>query len=299
MIFLGTTFCSGRYSLLPPPTNITTIIAVQIFDGEYSRIILTTNTSFTVNNFNDEWDEHMKMNADFSKGVDAGNSGFNLKTTDTIVIKRRELGTYDWVVIYTKEISTVEDFNINIRDTYAKSGTEYEYCVSSYLNGIENSYVIENVYSDFEGFYITDKDLIYGTIYDVDGCDTSRNMINQTLSLINSKYMTVVSNSQQNCDSGTITGTFIKMDDGDFNASKSLQYRNQFKNRLANKKPLILKIDDGRIWMIRVVDNPSDNVGGHRDIRKISFSWVEIGDYNDMKTLYMNGFSDIDARWWS
>lgn len=299
MIFLGTTFCSGRYSLLPPPTNIATITAVQIFDGEYSRIILTTNTSFTVDNFNDEWDEYMKMNADFSDGVNAGNSGFNLKTTDTIVIKRRELGTYDWVVIYTKEIFTVEDFNINIRDTYAKASTEYEYCVSSYLNGIENSYVIENVYSDFEGFYITDKDLIYGTIYDVDGCDTSRNIINQTLSLINSKYMTVVSNSQQNCDSGSISGTFIKMDDDNFNASKSLQYRNQFKNRLANKKPLILKVDDGRIWMIRVIDNPSDNVGGHRDIRNITFSWVEIGDYNDMKTLYMNGFSDVDARWWS
>ena len=112
--------------------------------------------------------------------------------------------------------------------------------------------------------------------------------------------MTVVSNSELNCDSGSISGTFLKMDDYDseINRSASLEYRNNFKNRLANKKPLILKVDDGRIWMIRVTSNPNDNMGGHRDIRQISFQWVEIGDVNDMKTLYMNGFSDVDSRWW-
>lgn len=299
MIFLGTTFCSGRYSLLPPAiNNIADITAIQIFDGEYSRIVLTTNTSFTVNNFDDEWDEYMRMNANFSNGLEASNSGFNLRTTSHIVVKRRELGTYDWVVIYVKKIETSEDFNVNIKDTYARAGVEYEYCVSSYLNGVENSYVITNVYSDFDGFYITDKDSIYGTIYNIDGCDTSRNILNQTLSLINSKYMTVVSNSQQNCDSGSISGTIIKDTDGEFDLDKTLQYRNQFKNKLANKKPLILKIHDGRIWMIRASESPSDSMDGHKDLRQISFNWVEVGDVNDMRTLYMNGLSDVDSGWW-
>ncbi len=298
MIFLGTTFCSGRYSLLPPATNIATITAIQIYDGEYSRIVLTTDTSFTVNNFDDEWNAYMKMNVDFSKGVEAGNSDFTLRTTDKIVIKRREMGTYNWIVIYEKDVKNVEDFNINIKDTYARAGVEYEYCVSSYLDSVENSYVISNVYSDFEGFYITDKDCLYGTVYNVDGSDTSRNVLNQTLSLINSKYMTVVSNSQQNYDSGSISGTIIKNSDGEFDAEKTLQYRNQFKNRLANKKPLILKIHDGRIWMIRATESISDSMDGHKDMRQISFSWVEVGDVNDMKTLYMNGFSDIDSGWW-
>ena len=300
MIFLGNTFCSGRYALLPPTNIIANITAIQIFNGVYSRIFLSTNKDLTIQEIDNPWDEYTQMNADFSKGIDAGNSGFSLKNTNNVVIKRRELGTYDWMTIYVREINKIEDFNIVINDTYARAGTEYEYSISSFLNGMENSYVIQNVYSDFDGFYITDKDCLYGTIYDVDGCDTSRNITAKTLGLLNSKYMTVVSNSELNCDSGSISGTFLKMDDynSEINRSASLEYRNNFKNRLANKKPLILKVDDGRIWMIRVTSNPNDNMGGHRDIRQISFEWVEIGDVNDMKTLYMNGFSDVDSRWW-
>lgn len=299
MIFLGETFCSGRHSLLPPTINLANITAIQIFDGSYSRIFLSTDTSLTVNNIDDPWDEYTKMNADYSKGLDAGNSGFSLRNTDHLLIRRREFGTYDWTTIFVKEIKNLDDFNINFEDTYARAGVEYEYCVSSFLNGVENSYVIQNVYSDFQGFYVTDKDCLYGTVYDVDGCDTSRNIATKALELLNSKYMTVVSNSVLNCDSGGITGTFLKMDYDGINSQTSLEYRNNFKNRLANKKPLILKIDDGRIWMIRVTSSPNDTMSGHRDIRQINFEWVEIGDVNDMKTLYMNGFSDVDSRWWN
>ena len=300
MIFLGTTFCSGEHTLSPIPTKVKPIIAIQIFDGTYNQLFLSSDTSLTVNNFDDEWTYDTKINADFNGNFEAGNVGFSIKTTDNLVIRRREIGTTDWTVIYVKEIKKADDFHLLINDTYARAGVEYEYSLSSFCNGIENSYLIENVYSDFSGYYITDKDSIYGTIYDLDGCDTSRNIANQTLQLLNSKYMTVVSNSNLNCDSGSITGTFIKINCDDYTVDQNggLQYRNDFKNRLANKKPLILKIDDGRIWMIRVTGNPNDTQGGHRDIRQITFEWVEIGDINDMRTLYMNGLSDVDGRWW-
>lgn len=300
MIFLGTTFCSGKYTLSPVPTKVKPIIAVQIFDGTYNQLFLSSDTTLTVNNFDDVWTYDTKLNANFDGNFEAGNVGFSTKTTDNLVIRRRELGTTEWTVIFVKPINKEEDFHIILNDTYARAGVEYEYSLSSFCNGIENSYIIENVYSDFSGYYITDKDSIYGTIYDVDGCDTSRNIIGQTLELLNSKYMTVVSNSNLNCDSGSITGTFIKMncDDYTVDSNGGLQYRNEFKNRLANKKPLILKIDDGRIWMIRVTGGINDVQVGHRDIRQISFEWMEIGDVNDMRTLYMNGFSDVDKMWW-
>lgn len=300
MIFLGTTFCSGKYTLSPIPTKVKPIIAVQIFDGTYNQLFLSSDTTLTVNNFDDVWTYDTKLNADFNGNFEAGNVGFSTKTTDNLVIRRRELGTTEWTVIFVKPINTADDFHIILNDTYARAGVEYEYSLSSFCNGIENSYIIENVYSDFSGYYITDKDSIYGTIYDVDGCDTSRNITGQTLELLNSKYMTVVSNSNLNCDSGSIAGTFIKMNTDDYTVdlNGALHYRNEFKNRLANKKPLILKVDDGRIWMIRVTGKPTDSQGGHRDIRQISFEWVEIGDVNDMRTMYMNGFSDVDKKWW-
>lgn len=299
MIFLGTTFCSGRYSLLPPAVSSGIITAIQISDGVYNHLFLSSNPDSSVNNFNDEWNYDTKMNASFDENLDAGNSGFSVKTTDNVVLRRRKLGTLKWTVIYAKEINTVEDFDIHFVDKYASARTNYEYSVSSFVNGIENSYTIKNIYSDFNGYYITDKDCLYGTIYDIDGCDTSRNITQQTLELLNSKYMSVVSNSSLNCDSGSVSGTFMKINcNKEVDLEGSLQYRDDFKDRLANHKPLILKVHDGRIWMIRVTGTPTDSMGGHYDIRKINFEWVEIGDVDDMKTMYNYGFSDVDSRWW-
>jgi len=299
LIFLGTTFCSGRYSLTPPAIKIPALQAIQIFDGVYNQLFLSTDISMSIEEAG--WTTGTLMNAEFTDSLDAGNSFFSLNNTDHVVIRRREVGTSDWIVIFVQEIKSKDDFNIRLRDTYARAGVEYEYSVSSYLNGAENNYLIQNVYSDFQGFYITDKDCLYGTIYDVDGCDTSRNIASQTLELLNSKYMTVVSNSALNCDNGSISASFFKTDAymTTPDSQESLKYRSTFKDRLANRKPLILKIDDGRIWMIRISSNPNDIRNGHQDLRQISFEWVEIGDVNDMKTLYMNGFSDVDSRWWT
>lgn len=299
MVFLGTTFCSGRNSLLPPATPLKTIISIQIFDGVYNHLFLSSDPNLTSDNYN-EWNYDTKMNATFDRDLTAGNSGFSVKTTDEVVIRRRESGTIPWTVIFVQPINTVDDFNIHFIDKYAKAGVEYEYSCSSFINNIENSYIIENVYSDFDGYYITDKDCLYGTIYNIDGCDTTRNIEAQALNLLNSKYMSVVSNSDLNCDSGSMSGTFVKIncDNNEIDDKGSLQYRNDVKDRLANKKPLILKIHDGRIWMIRVTGGIIDSQDGHPSLRKIAFEWVEIGDFNDMKTLYNYGLSDVDSRWW-
>lgn len=299
MIFLGTVFCSDGKSLFPPAITNKPLIALQIFDGIYNQIFLSTDTNVTVANLDNKWNYDTKMNATFNNNLEAGNSGFSLHNTDHVVIRRREKGTLNWTVIYVKEIKTVDDFKIHLIDKYARSGVEYEYSVSSFINGMENSYVIENIYSEFDGYYITDKDCLYGTIYNIDGCDTTRNVSNQVVQMLNSKYMKVVSNSDINSDTGSITGAFIKIDEsGESNNIEGIDYRNVVKDRLANKKPLILKIHDGRIWMIRVSGNISDIMDGHKDLRNITFEWCEIGDVNDMRTLYMNGFSDVDSRWW-
>lgn len=300
MIFLGNTFFSGENSLYYPAFNIAEITVIQLFDGTYNHLILSSDSSMTVKDITDEWDYNTKINASFDGKFDAGNTGFSLRNTDHVAIKRRELGSTQWVVIHVKEIHTISDFDISFTDKYARSGVEYQYSVSSYTNGIENSFIIDNVYSEFDGYYITDKDCLYGTIYDVDGCDTSRNMANQVLQLLNSKYVSVVSNSDINYESGSITGDFIQLDNQteEVKQNEGFSYRTQVKDRLANKKPLILKICDGRIWMIKVTGSPTDSQNGHRDLRSITFEWVEIGDVNDMRTLYENGLSDVDSRWW-
>ena len=298
MIFFNTTFFSGKHTLLPPPTPQGTILTVMIKDGTYNHLYLSKNGVKDGTSL--DWDYDTLLNAEFDGDFIAGSKDFNLLKTDHIVVRRREKGEQKWVTLYVKEINSLEDFNIHIVDKYARACTDYEYKVSSYLNNVENTVIIENIYSDFEGYYITDKDCLYGTIYNLDNCDTARNITTQTLELLNSKYVHVVSNSSANYDSGTVSGLAMKYNEVDnyLDKQNSYKYREDIKDRLSNKKPLILKVHDGRIWMIKVVGEITDNNDGHPDLRRIGFSWVEVGDLKDMQDLYGYGFVDVESRWW-
>ena len=301
MLFLGYKFCSGANSLTPTPSKDGLVTAIQIFDGKYNSIFISSNTDLTMANVDDEWDYDTRLATNFEQGLNAGNSGFSVKNTDHLLIKRRELGETKWTVLAVKKITKPEDFKVYYTDKYARAGVEYEYAISSTVNGIENAYVVQNVYSDFGGMYITDKDCLYGTIFDVDCNATSMNLANQTLERLNSKYMAVVSKSATCGESGSATGTYIRFDDDDvnrFNRNASIKFRAEVKNRLANKKPLILKVHDGRIWMVKVTGQPQESHDGHYDIKQLSFEWMEVGDVNDMETLYYNGFSDVTSEWW-
>lgn len=301
MVFLGYNFFSGENTLSPTP-SAKIINAIMIFDGKYNSIFASANPDLNLGDIGSVWDYDTRLMTNFSSGtLNAGNTNFSLLNTEELIIKRRPVGEFKWTTIYVQKVEKIDDFKIFFIDKFARSGIEYEYAIASISGGIESSCAINNIYSEFGGMYITDKDCLYGTIFNIDCSTTTMNLSNSTLSLLNSKYMTVVSNSDICSESGTASGVFIKFDDDDknkFNPQKSQNYRIDVKRRLANKKPLILKIFDGRIWMIRVTGQPTDSSDGHPDVRKLSFEWVEVGDYNDMETLYRNGFSDVGNRWW-
>lgn len=300
MLFLGTTFLGARYTLDPSPTRAKNVSDIKISSGTFDQLFVTKNPNLTVKNGYDDWDFDTVLNADFENGLDAGNSGFSLNNTDTVIIKCREVGTYDWITIYTKDIEKVEDFKININDYYRPSNKDYEYMVVSVCNGIENTYVSKTVTSEFNGLYVCDKDHIYGTLLNMDYLDTSRNVVSSTLEMKNNKYASVVSNNIIDYEQGVATADFIQFDqdEQEINISGSVQYRNDIKSFLNNKRPKILKFHDGRIWLVSITDTISDSGNDDDYVRQLSFNWVEIGNPNDMKTLYMNGLSDVGKEWW-
>ena len=300
MTFLGITFFSGKHSIDPTPSVPETITSIKISDGTYNHLFVSKNTNLTTNNWDDEWDFNTVMNASFDEFFDAGNSGFSLRNTDTVVIRRRERLKNYWVTLFTIPINKTEDFAINVLDRYARSETDCIYRISSTLHGIENSFVEKEIYSVFDGMYLVDKNSSYGSIYNIEDCDTTQNIKSEVIETY-SKYPTVCSNSDLNYESGTTTALFIKMDETCTKPllNESREYRNEFKQRIASKKPMILKLPDGRLWMVKIVGNPGENTMGHQDLRQISFEWVEIGNPDDMKSLYYNDLSDVDARWWN
>ena len=300
MIFLGTTFFSGKYTLSPLNANIDGISQIQMTDGTYDHLFISANPEMGPANLHDEWDEHTVLNAEFNDNLEAGNSGFSLKNTDTMVIKIREKGTMDWKTIETRKVENVEDFNLYGIYRYARNNTDYELMLLSTIAGIENSYVVREVRSEFDGMYLIGNDGLFGTVYDLDGCDTTRNTSSSIVNLLNNRYASVYSNGISNYDSGSVTGTFLKLDpdSGLADEAGGIGLRREFIDFLCDQKPKVLKLFDGRIWLVRITDTPSDTQNGHPDLRQITFSWVEIGDVNSVKDLYQNGLTDVTSEWW-
>lgn len=301
-MFLGFNFCSGENTLVSTTLPMRgTANAITIYDGRYTSLFASENNELTADTIPEDWDANTLLKTDFENGFDAGNTSFSLNNTEKLVIKRREIGDSKWTILFVKDIKKVTDFDIMFVDKYARAGTDYEYAVSSVSQRIENACVIQEIHSDFDGMYIADKDCLYGTVFNIDCNATSMQLSNQSLALLNSEYMSVVSNSSVKSESGSAAGTYIVFDDNNvnkFNRNKSIAYRKEIKNRLSSKKPMILKLFDGRIWMIRVVGQPQESHDGHYDVKQLSFDWMEVGDYNDMESLYRNALSDVGNEWW-
>lgn len=299
-MFLGTTMFCGKYAFMPPVTDIKNFNSISICDGTYDHLFLSSNTDETIDNINDDWKYETKLNAKFETDLEGGNIGFSLKNTDTIVIKTREKNDFEWKTIYTVPINKKEDFNFILNYPYSPNNSDNEYMLLSTINGIENSYVTTECTTKFGGIFIVDKDNIYGTEFNLDNSDTTQNINPTVIELLNNKYPTVYTNSDANYTSGSTSGCFLKIDcdNNTIDSYGSVKYRKDIMQWLCNNRAKILKLHDGRIYLIKITGKPTDTCDGHQDLRKISFEWVEVGDINSAKDLYLNNLSDISSEWW-
>lgn len=298
-MFLGTTFFTGKHTFLPPATNLN-FHSLSISDGTYDHLYLSEDINSTIESLDADWTYETKLNANFDKNLDAGNSGFSLKTTDTIVIRKRERDTLNWTTIYTIPVREFADFNFTRYYPYAANHADSEYMLISTINGIENSYVITPCLSEFDGFFIVDKDHIYGTIYNLAPVDTTQNSNVTVLELLNNRYPSVYTNSQCNYVNGYTSGCFLKLnpDTQTVDTKAGIRYRQEFMDWLTNGKSKLIKLEDGRIYLARISGKPTETQEGPSELKRIGFDWTQIGDAESPRDLYLNSLSDIPEKWW-
>ncbi len=221
-------------------------------------------------------------------------------------MKRRLADKFQWNTLAVKEISSIEDFAIYYNDYTNASGTTYEYAIVPSLYGLEGIYSSYTADSDFEDLFLIEDGLVYSTDITDCFCDTTRNIPSSTVELLNSRYPVFVRNTVANYDSGTCRGSFVPFEedectrdlskDGDY---KRTVYQKNVMDMLTDGLPKILKLPDGRIWLIRTTPSPSDTAEESYNNRYLSFSWVEIGDINSEEDLYYLGLSDVTEEWWN
>lgn len=308
MFICGSNFVGGALACAITPTNIENINYVELKNGIYDDLYISKNADFELTSeCPEEWDFDTILWAKFNGNTNAGNVDWTLETTSHIILKSRNEGEFKWKTIAVKEIHTIDDFVINYPDYLIASGQTVEYAIVNVLNGSEGNYATTKITPKFSKLFLIEDNIVWGTEITDGNCNTTRNIPSATVELLNSKYPIFVRKGKANYDTGTCTGSFVPLvseESCEFAYSeeydyKRIKYQKEFMDFIADGVPKILKMPDGRMWIIQVTPNPTDNAKQTYNDREVSWTWVEIGDVNSEEHLYYLGLSDVSPEWWN
>lgn len=292
MLFLGNSFFAADFSLDPTPTNANNTNDITLSNGIYDDLFVTTNINQDLSSLT--WDFGTILHAYFNGTLSAGNADFVLEQVDTMIIKRRKINTFDWMILYEIPITDYEDFAFERLDKYNRHGVEYEYALVPSLAGIEGSYNINTIVSEMYGMFIVERDQTFNTILEYQA-NRQRNIANSIVETIDSKYPYIVNHSKQNYDSGSASGVFIELDydNCELKIKEGYNYRDNLMEFLGNGNAKILKLDDGRMFMVSIINQPTESQESTTEKFTTAFDWAEIGDAEDGRTLWRENFIDI------
>lgn len=243
--FIGLDFFADGDCLNSAPSSVDNIIKTTLTNAIFDHFNVTKDVtiSFTTDK-PEEWNYDTIMDADFDGDINAGNVDFLIEQVSAIKIKRRIKGTFDWVTLETVPISKVEDLEFTFVDRLNAYGVEYEYAFVPILNDIEGNYIINSVYSEFNGVYIGDFNNIYRLFFEVNYSNELRNQQIGTLQPLGRKYPVVVANGNLSYDSGTVAAMILNDDYTETRAIDKVdivERKETLKDYLTDKKAKILK----------------------------------------------------------
>lgn len=292
MIFLGQTFFNGTQCGDISAVNTEGVDLVAIQNGVYDDLLISKDINTDLDKIDLEWDFDTVLYALFKDDLLAGNIGFSIDTITSIRIKQREKGSFIWTTIIDVPVSSIEDLKFIRSYPYCKGNTTYEFSFTPILNGnIEGNLNIMECESVFNGAYIMEPQAALHLFlnYQMNQQRERSGAIVQTLGRNKPFY---ISNGLYNYDSGSINVTFVQMDDQcNFDIDNGSSYRKYVDDILSDTKPKILKLDDGRMWIIGITDAIAQNDSGTK-LPSHTINWTEIADCDDAYDMYVNGFID-------
>lgn len=294
MIFMGYTFAGGSYSLDSTPANSAEYNKITVGQGQIDELLGSKSIKTADELTNANWDFDTILRALFNGNALAGNIDYAVSEIDSLRLKRRKKGDLDWILIAEKAVTDAEDLSLSYDDKTAGIG-EYEYAVIPVMGGVEGSFFANSIESKFNGMFIADASGIYGTDLEV-SCTSQTNQPTSVVVTLARKYPYIIHNPTIGYESGSASGYFVENKADGYDIKGGLEYRNQLDKFLINGLPKILKIDDGRMWL---VDISSSSVAkenkGHYEFIGTSFEWTESGDCNSQEDLYSAGLIGGDS----
>jgi len=296
-ILLSGMFCGDNHSFDFTPTSVPEINNIQIYNGIYNEVYATKNTTNEYTENTKEWDFNTILYALFKNSLYAGNVSFSADIVSSIRVKRRKKGDYVWDLLFEIPINTNEDFVFERFDRFARANTEYEYSLVPVISGVEGNLNTNEIKSEFDGVYLVEKDVVYHAFLNTKIPNTQRHQSGITVETLGRKYPYSIKNGDMNYTSGSLNVTFI--DQGlncEFDIENGWKFREQVDDFLSNGRPKILKTDEGKMWLVSIVDNIPQDFSQHWQMPIHTISWSEIGDVNNTSDLYDAGILDVDPR---
>lgn len=248
----------------------------------------------------EEWDSTTYFHAKMNGTIYSGNAEFSVNNTTNILVKRRKKGEFKWFTIFDIPANKAADYKFTVIDPYAPQG-DLEYAIVPIINGFESEYSIGGIYYNFSGLLIMEKEKNIWTIADISITEDKNAQIGVANTLAG-KYPFVFYNGENNYFTGTVSASFLEFDDdcsllteGD----RIHKYYAEVMEFLNNKKPKIMKYDDGRIRLIAVTTPPNDTMEDSYDKHTISFSYTEIGSVYSNRDMNDFGFLEVGEEWWN
>lgn len=247
----------------------------------------------------DEWDSATYFHAKMNGTIYSGNAEFSVNNTTNILVKRRKKGEFKWFTIFDIPATKAEDYKFTVIDPYAPQG-DLEYAIVPIINGFESEYSIGEIYYNFVGLMLLEKENSIWTAADISISENKNAQIGVANTLAG-KYPFVFYNGENNYFSGDVSATFIDFSEDCVmpETDKIHKYYANVMEFLNNKKPKIMKYDDGRIRLIAITTPPNDTQTNNYNKHTISFSYTEIGSVYSNKDMNDFGFLDVGEEWWN
>ena len=269
---------------------------LHILDGLYYYTHSYVYDTLSDTSIYDQWLSETLLLSTFSNSLSGGSIDLNIKYISAIRIKRKLANQYNskYITLFEKTVSSVDDLITTEYDNYAKAKNTYTYAVCPVMkDGTEGELSETTVYSDFCGVALCDREHLYFTELETN-YSFAKNHSESIVKTLYNKYPYVIHNDIIDYWTGSMSAMWVGINDYEYDLENAFIYRSRFCDWLNNGEAKILKLDDGREWLISINDNIQESSEDHWQKVITSFDWTEIGDCENAKDLYNTGLIEKD-----
>lgn len=265
---------------------------VQVANAVVDGLYITKNTDVPTDELQTEWDYDTIINANYNGNYRGGNIDFTVEETDFLRLKVKDKDGYNWITLVEFPVETKDDLQISFVDRYRNSEQDLEYAIVPVTDNTEGNYSTAEVKSEFEGIVVAESDISYRA-FAYDEVEVTRNNSINYITTLSHKYPYSIINARYNYATGTISAGFYPLVDNEIDLSYSgiIKYRETVVDFLTNGKPKVLKLDDGRSWIVNI--DAGITIKPQSEAYYIEFGFTQIGDSQSTEDLYNAGLSKI------